>query len=136
MRREGLTLIELMVVVVMMGILAAIAIPNCISMQDRGKEARSKGQVHTLQLAAEDYAVRHDGIYSDQREDLLPLLPNGQMLENSFTGQLTEPRFGEVADEPGEIGIVLTMKRGQVVGYTITVYGKYGMIMAIKGGEE
>ena len=64
MKNKGFTLIELMVVVVIIGILAAIAIPNFISMQKRAKEASVKNNMHTLQLAAEDFSTLTEGIYA------------------------------------------------------------------------
>jgi len=49
--------------VVIIGILAAIAIPNFMSMQDRAKEGGVKSNMHTTQLAAEDFSTQSEGLY-------------------------------------------------------------------------
>ena len=63
MRRHGFTLLELMIVVVIIGILVTIALPSFYRMRGRASEASVKTNAHTVQLAAEDFAVQNAATY-------------------------------------------------------------------------
>ena len=63
-RRGGFTLIELMIVVAIIGILAAIAIPNFLRFQLKAKSSEGKTNLAAIRTAEESYFAEYGGYVS------------------------------------------------------------------------
>ena len=61
---SGFTLVELLVVMLILGLLAAIAIPSFFNQRDKARDADAKSGVRTAETAMETYATDNDGSYS------------------------------------------------------------------------
>src|SRR6059058_1029847 len=59
----GFTLIELLLVILIIGILAAIAIPSFVNQRSKAFDAAAKSNLRTAETAMETYSTDHDGTY-------------------------------------------------------------------------
>ena len=127
--KKGFTLIELMIVVVIIGILAAIAIPNFVKIIDKAKEASVKANMHTVQVTVETLAVDAGGNYPDETlltDDELP-----SNFKNPYNNTQTGAAAVVAGNAPaeGQVGYQENASAGNSDGTYYTIYG------AGKGGS-
>ena len=125
--QRGYTLIELVVVLLVTAILAAVALPHVVARRNRAREEVVRGHAHLVQRIVEGWAEDHDG-RPPQLGDLEPgLFPGGVYPENPFTGEpliLGPPGFS-----PGNIGYTTA---GGI--YTIEGYGASRIVITLTNG--
>lgn len=92
-KHDGFTLIEIMIVLLIIGIISSVLIPNYSNIQEKSKESAVKSVCRTLQVALESYNLT-TGTYPQNNisiEELSTLLKNNKCLaknpQNPFTNQ-------------------------------------------------
>jgi len=109
---SGFTLIELLIVVAIIGIVSAIAIPNIMNAIDQSKQKRTMADIRALGEAVESYAVD---------ASFYPISGNLNALEG-----ILKPTYIKVwpAADGWQNGLVYTPDATPGQGYTIRSTGK------------
>jgi len=63
LEQSGFSLIELLVVILIIGILAAIAVPSFLNQKSKAQDAQAKAVARTAETAIESYATNNNGSY-------------------------------------------------------------------------
>jgi len=118
-RRNGFTLVELAVVIVIIGVLAAFGVPRFLQSVEKSKAAEAFNYGSTVQSAQERYLAQK-GVYAGAAEDLDITLPTLQYFDATMSA---------VADDEGapDFLVTLTRKAGS------SSYGEYTVIWKAAG---
>ena len=115
--KHGFTLIEIMIVIVIIGIITAIAIPNFYKLVDKAKVASVVANMHTAQVTVETEAMGTSQTYFPNIAAFVNVLPS------NFINPYNQANVS--IQNEGDVNIEGVVEyKGDASYYTITGYGK------------
>jgi len=121
--RRGFTLIELLIVVAIIGIISAVALPNLLNAIDKSKQKKSMSDLRSIGTAVEAYAT-DTAVYPQSMANWAALKP---IIDPYFI------RMPPDADGWSNVWDASTTVNG--TDYTLASYGKDGILGSRPGGQ-
>jgi type IV pilus assembly protein PilA len=90
---SGFTLVELLVTMLILGILAAIALPAFFNQKEKAGDAKAKAYAHVAQVAMETYSTENDNSY--EGADVAALVAIEPILSSAANLEVTGPGGAE-----------------------------------------
>ncbi|MSR63244.1 MAG: type II secretion system protein GspG [Planctomycetes bacterium] len=87
-RRAGFTLAELMVVIVIIGLLATLVVPNVVAKLGKANLVKAKADIVTISGAVTEYAIDNGGKYPETIDQLIQPDQSG----HAYIDQEKEPK--------------------------------------------
>lgn len=99
--RTGFTLLEVLIVLAILGVIAAMVVPNILGQQQRASIEATEGSIHGFEESLKLYAVSHDGLFPEGDQNTVV---NQLMQPEELNGTTIEPVLDKVPkDAWGEV---------------------------------
>ncbi len=138
--QKGLTLIEFMTVVVILGILVSIGVVQLIHAKERASKASIQSNMHAFQNVIELYAVDHGGLYPLSVDNMLNYaeFANSTVLFGMRNPLTRQPGHNQAYQDEGAalpVQGIVTLDGDSLSRYFIYAYDKDQLRIQIKGQD-